>query len=77
MTDEQKFRYEESKEIDFSFGIPELARFRVNAFTQRGSVAAVLRLIPHEIYPLEKLGLPLMVNSFCSKPTRSGPGHRT
>ena len=68
MTDGQKGRYEEAKEIDFSFGIKGLARFRANVFTQRGSVAAVFRLIPHKIIPMENLGLPKAVRTFCDKP---------
>ncbi|HSR53658.1 MAG TPA: type IV pilus twitching motility protein PilT [Acidobacteriota bacterium] len=68
MTDEQKFRYEENLEIDFSFGIKGLARFRGNIFTQRGSVAAVFRLIPFEIKSFEELNLPPILRQLCEKP---------
>src|ERR1044071_4649314 len=48
LTDTQKKRFEETLELDFSFGIKGLARFRCNVFNQRGSVGAVYRLIPEE-----------------------------
>ena len=53
MTDGQKHQFEEKWEIDFSFGIKDLCRFRANVFTQRGSVGAVFRLIPFEIKGFE------------------------
>ena len=68
MTDERKFRYEENLELDFSFGIKGLARFRANVFTQRGAVAAVFRLIPSVIKNLDELGLPPVVKTLCEKP---------
>ncbi len=68
MTDQQKFRYEEDHEVDFSFGIKNLARFRANVFTQRGSVSAVFRAIPLEILDFEKLRLPGVVPTLCDKP---------
>ncbi len=49
MTDAQKHRFEEDLELDFSFGLKGLARFRANIFNQRGAVAAVFRVIPFEI----------------------------
>jgi len=49
MTDAQKHRFEETLELDFSFGLKGLARFRANIFNQRGATAAVFRLIPFEI----------------------------
>ena len=49
LTDNQKHRFEENLELDFSFGIKKLARFRANVFMQRGAVAAVYRTIPYEI----------------------------
>ena len=58
LTDAQKKRFEESLELDFSFGIRGLARFRCNVFNQRGAVAAVYRLIPEEIRSFGDLGLP-------------------
>jgi twitching motility protein PilT len=68
MTDTQKHAYEEKWEIDFSFGIKELCRFRANVFTQRGAVAAVFRMIPFEIRSFEALGLPPVVQRLCGKP---------
>src|SRR5215207_3046253 len=58
LTDAQKKRFEETLELDFSFGIKGLARFRCNVFNQRGAVAAVYRLIPEKIPAFEDLGLP-------------------
>ena len=68
MTDEQKFRYEENLEIDFSFGIKGVARFRGNIFTQRGSVSAVFRLIPFDIKSFEDLNLPHILRSLSERP---------
>src|SRR5512136_2157092 len=68
MTDTQKHAYEEKWEIDFSFGIKDLCRFRANVFTQRGSVGAVFRLIPFEIKGFETLNLPPVVEKLCEKP---------
>ena len=53
LTDAQKHRFEENLELDFSFGIKGLARFRANVFMQRGAVAAVYRTIPYEIRELQ------------------------
>ena len=58
LTDAQKKRFEETKELDFSFGIRGLARFRCNMFNQKGAVGAVYRQIPERIRPFEELGLP-------------------
>ncbi|MGH9340689.1 MAG: type IV pilus twitching motility protein PilT [Acidobacteriota bacterium] len=68
MTDDQKFRYEERQEVDFSFGIKGLSRFRANVFTQRGSVAAVFRLIPFVIKGFEELSIPPVIQRLCEKP---------
>src|SRR5947208_1620246 len=68
MTDAQKHRFEESLELDFSFGIKGLARFRANVFMQRGAVAAVYRTIPYEIRDFKMLGLPPVVAGICDKP---------
>ncbi len=68
MTDRQKFRYEESLEVDFSFGIKNLARFRANVFTQRGAVSAVFRAIPFTIKSFDALGLPSVVEKLCDRP---------
>ena len=58
LTDAQKKRFEETKELDFSFGIRGLARFRCNMFNQKGAVGAVYRQIPEKIRPFDELGLP-------------------
>lgn len=68
MTDGQKHQFEEKWEIDFSFGIKDLCRFRANVFTQRGSVGAVFRLIPFEIKGFKALNLPPVVEKLCEKP---------
>jgi twitching motility protein PilT len=58
LTDQQKSRFEESRDLDFSFGIKNMARFRANLFFQRGAVSGVFRRIPLEIPELATLGLP-------------------
>jgi twitching motility protein PilT len=68
MTDIQKNQFEKKWEIDFSIGIKDLCRFRVNVFNQRGSVGAVFRVIPLEIKGLENLNLPPVVEALCEKP---------
>jgi twitching motility protein PilT len=68
MTDGQKHQFEEKWEIDFSFGLKDLCRFRANIFTQRGSVGAVFRIIPFEIKGFESLNLPAVVEKLCDKP---------
>jgi twitching motility protein PilT len=68
LTDAQKHRFEENLELDFSFGIKGLARFRGNVFNQRGAVGAVFRMIPYEIRSFDKLGLPATVAKLCEKP---------
>jgi twitching motility protein PilT len=68
MTDAQKHRFEEDLELDFSFGLKGLARFRANIFNQRGAVAAVFRVIPYEIKSFAQLNLPLVVSKLCDRP---------
>jgi twitching motility protein PilT len=68
LTDAQKHRFEENLELDFSFGVKGLSRFRANIFNQRGAVGAVFRAIPYEIKPFEALGLPPVVRELCNKP---------
>jgi len=68
LTDAQKHRFEETLELDFSFGIKGLSRFRANIFNQRGAVGAVFRSIPYEIKSFEELGLPAVVTKLCEKP---------
>lgn len=64
---EQKEVFKERGEIDLSFGIPELGRFRINMYRQRSSVAIAVRVIPPEILSLEELGLPEVVKGLCTK----------
>jgi twitching motility protein PilT len=61
LTDEQKKLFENEHELDFSFGVKALARFRGNVFIQRGAVSMVVRMIPYEVTPFEQLGLPQSV----------------
>ncbi|MFY9821622.1 MAG: type IV pilus twitching motility protein PilT [Thermoanaerobaculia bacterium] len=68
LTDNQKHRLEENLEIDLSFGIKGLARFRANIFHQRGAIAAVFRQIPYEIKGFRELGLPIIIERLCEKP---------
>jgi len=68
LTDAQKKRFEESMELDFSFGIRGLARFRCNVFNQRGAVGAVYRLIPETIKGFDELGLPKVIANLAEKP---------
>src|SRR5437667_11175931 len=68
MTDAQKHRFEEHLELDFSFGLKGLARFRANVFNQRGATSAVFRVIPFEIKGFNQLGLPAVVAKLCDKP---------
>ena len=68
LTDNQKHRLEENLELDLSFGIKGLARFRANIFHQRGAVAGAFRQIPYEIRGFRELGLPPIVEKICEKP---------
>ncbi len=68
LTDSQKKRFEETMELDFSFGIRGIARFRCNVFNQRGAVGAVYRLIPERIRGFQELGLPTIVQKLAEKP---------
>ncbi len=68
LTDSQKKRFEESLELDFSFGIKGLARFRGNVFNQRGAVGAVFRLIPEKIRTFGELGLPPVLATLAERP---------
>ena len=68
MTDQQKHRLEEDLEVDFSFGLQGIARFRSNVFNQRGATAGVFRTIPENIRSFEQLGLPPIAQELCDKP---------
>ena len=68
LTENQKKRFEMEDELDFSFGIQNLARFRGNCFKQRGCVSMVIRQIPFKIKTFEDLGLPKVVADLSDKP---------
>ena len=68
LTDAQKVRFEEDLELDLSFGVKNLARFRANIFMQRGAVAGAFRVIPFKILSLNELGLPPITAELCRKP---------
>src|SRR2546421_1951109 len=68
LTDAQKHRFEEHLELDFSFGLKGLARFRGNLFNQRGATGAVFRVIPFEIKSFQQLNLPAIIAKLCEKP---------
>lgn len=68
LDEEQKQILLKDKEFDFSFAFGELGRFRVNAFHERGNLAAALRLIPNQILTIEGLGLPKVVEKFADYP---------
>jgi twitching motility protein PilT len=68
LTDAQKHRFEEDNELDLSFGVKGLARFRANVFVQRGAVAGAFRTIPFEILSFDQLGLPTIVAEIAERP---------
>jgi twitching motility protein PilT len=68
LTDSQKQKFEEENELDLSFGVKGLSRFRGNVFVQRGAVAGVFRVIPYKILTFEELGLPPVVKDLVEKP---------
>ena len=68
LTDAQKKRFEETLELDFSFGIRGVARFRCNMFNQKGAVGAVYRQIPEKIRTFEDLGLPAVLAKMAERP---------
>jgi twitching motility protein PilT len=68
LTENQKKRFETEDELDFSFGIQNLARFRGNVFKQRGCVAVVIRMIPFNVRTFQDLGLPAVVAKLAEKP---------
>lgn len=68
LTDNQKKRFENEDELDFSFGIQNLARFRGNVFKQRGCVSLVIRQIPFSIKTFDDLGLPPVLKKFAERP---------
>jgi twitching motility protein PilT len=68
LTDDQKRRFEESKELDFAFSVKDVARLRGNLFVQRGSVAIVFRRVSNEIKPLREMGFSSQISSIVEKP---------
>ena len=68
LNDDQRKRFENSKQLDFAYAIPGVARFRVNCFFQRGSVSDVFRLVPQEIPALDTLGVPQVLRDLTAKP---------
>jgi twitching motility protein PilT len=68
MSEKQRKKFEEQSELDLSFGIEQMSRFRCNVFMQRGNVAVALRLIPFRIRSFEELGLPKVVSDFAKLP---------
>ena len=63
LTDAQKHRFEETWELDLSFGVRGLSRFRANVFLQRGAVGGAFRLIPYQIPDFDDLGLPTVIKN--------------
>ena len=68
MTQKQREQFENTLELDMSYSVPNLARFRVNIFQQRNTLGAVMRVIPFEIMDLEDLGIPSQVANFAHLP---------
>ncbi len=68
LTENQKKRFETEDELDFSFGVQKLSRFRGNVFKQRGCVAMAIRQIPHKITSVAELGLPPIVATLAERP---------
>jgi twitching motility protein PilT len=68
LADAQKHKFEEENELDLSFGVKGLSRFRANLFMQRGAVAAAFRTIPFKILTFQELGLPPIISELAKKP---------
>lgn len=68
LTDSQKHKFEEHNELDLSFGVKGLSRFRANIFLQRGAVAGAFRAIPFNIKTFQELGLPDIIEDLTKKP---------
>ena len=67
LNEEQQKRFEAEHELDFSFGVKGLSRFRANVFLQRGVTSLAIRQIPYEILPLRELGLPKVMEDLSNK----------
>jgi twitching motility protein PilT len=68
LNEKQKTKFEQNSELDFSFGIENMSRFRANMFMQRGNIAVALRQIPYKIRSFEDLGLPKVMQDFATLP---------
>ncbi len=68
MNDKQRHKFEENSELDLSFGVEQLSRFRCNIFMQRGNVAMALRQIPHRVKNFEELGVPTHIANLAELP---------
>jgi twitching motility protein PilT len=68
LNDDQRKRFENNQQLDFAYAIPNVARFRVNVFFQRGSISAAFRRVPHDIPTLDSLALPQVLREFTTKP---------
>ncbi len=68
LSEKQKLKFEQASELDFSFGIESMSRFRCNMFMQRGNIAVVLRQIPYEVKSFDELGLPKVISEFAKLP---------
>lgn len=68
LTDLQRYKFEEAQELDLSFGVKGMSRFRANIFIQRGAVAGAFRAIPYKIMSFKELGLPPVVEGLTKKP---------
>jgi twitching motility protein PilT len=68
LSDDQRQRLENSWELDFSYSVPRVARFRVNVYFQRGFIGAAFRTIPHEVKSFDELGLPRSVEQMTERP---------
>jgi twitching motility protein PilT len=68
LTDAQKHKFEEDSELDLSFGVKGLSRFRANIYMQRGAVAGAFRTIPFKILTFQELGLPPIISELAKKP---------
>ncbi len=68
LTELQKQKFEDQQELDLSFGVKGMSRFRANVFVQRGAVGIAIRTIPYKIFSFEELGLPKVVSDLCDRP---------
>ena len=68
LTDAQKHEFEENSELDLSFGVQKLSRFRANVFIQRGNIGGAFRAIPYKIKTFEELNLPPVVRELARRP---------